>query len=84
MTAAAAIAAGNVVAHVRSVSTKRYGRDTVRSVVIKCPFCNRRRTHGWPAGDEAPGWRRPHCGIGNLDRTDYYIAASAAQLRKAA
>lgn len=83
MTAAAAIAAGKIVAHVISVSTKRYGRDTVRTVTIRCPYCSKRHVHGWPLGDAAPGWRRPHCVDRIFDLPDYWIPAPAAQ-RKAA
>ncbi len=74
--------ASRVLANVISVSTKRYGRDTVRTVTIRCPFCGKRHTHGWPLGDCEPGSRRPHCA--QLGLPDYYISAPTPATRKAA
>ncbi|MGB9307119.1 MAG: hypothetical protein WCB92_26585 [Mycobacterium sp.] len=70
---------GQLVAPIESVSVKRYGRDTVRTVTIRCPYCTRRHTHGWPEGDAAPGFRRPHCDDRTIHTPDYYIAAPAAK-----
>lgn len=35
--------------------------DTTRLVRVRCPYCGRIHTHGWPTGDAQPGLRRPHC-----------------------
>lgn len=44
----------------------------IRTVVIRCPFCNKKHTHGWPLGSTAaPGHRVPHCL--SKDKPDTYF-----------
>lgn len=38
---------------------------TTRLVVVQCPHCGRRHTHGWPFGDSEVGLRVAHCGRGS-------------------
>lgn len=42
-----------------SVTIDRRG---VRLVVVRCPFCSRQHTHGWPPESEDVGTRLAHCG----------------------
>jgi hypothetical protein len=46
-------------------------RSGGRTVVIDCPLCRKRHRHGWPFGEDAPGWRVAHCARGR----SYYIGA---------
>lgn len=41
---------------------------TTRTATIRCPFCARLHTHGWPYsdGDNNPGHRVAHCKRGRL------------------
>lgn len=49
---------------------------TTRAVVVQCPHCGRKHSHGWSYASEAvPGHRLAHCGHGG-----YYIAAPGAEL----
>jgi hypothetical protein len=32
-----------------------------RTVLVRCPFCAAKHTHGWPDSWEEPGMRIPHC-----------------------
>jgi hypothetical protein len=61
------------IAEIIKVTTKRYGRDVVRTVLVRCPFCGKRHTHGWPIGSCAPGYRISHCDKG--PHATYYIPA---------
>jgi len=36
-------------------------RDGVRLVVVACPYCHRKHTHGWPPEYAEPGVRLAHC-----------------------
>lgn len=37
------------------------GRDGVRTVSVRCPYCRRRHIHGWPESASSP-WRvLSHC-----------------------
>lgn len=52
----------------------------VRTVVITCPFCKKRHTHGWPLGStEPPGSRVPHC-LGLDKPSQYFIELPAAEV----
>ena len=46
-------------AYITHVDLSRNG-DT-RIVVVKCPNCNKRHTHGWPHNTATPGIRVAHC-----------------------
>lgn len=66
--AALADAAHIPAAPVVAVTCRRHGDRLVRVVTIACPYCtptrtgrSRRHTHGWPAGERAPGVRSAHC-----------------------
>lgn len=39
------------------------GRRGVRTVTIRCPYCSRLHSHGWPLDNEDVGHRLAHCGI---------------------
>lgn len=56
------------------VAVREASRRGGRTVVVRCPNCSRRHTHGWPQSDTVPGWRRPHCHIAS-DYSDYYVPA---------
>jgi len=43
------------------VVTVRTARDGIRQVTVKCPYCARRHSHGWPPEDTTPGIRLSHC-----------------------
>ncbi len=36
-------------------------RDGARLVRVRCPFCGKRHTHGWPPRHADPGARIAHC-----------------------
>lgn len=39
--------------------------DTTRLVRVRCPYCGRIHTHGWPYGETGqPGHRVAHCKAG--------------------
>ena len=44
-----------------------------RLVVVACPYCRRRHTHGWPWTDPDVGARNAHC-----DRLGNYYRVRAA------
>jgi hypothetical protein len=55
-----------------------------RLVVIECPYCERRHSHGWPYGTAHPGLRTSHCTPfrrpwsstwQRVERGSYFIAA---------
>ena len=46
-------------------------RDT-RLVTIRCPWCDRKHTHGWPYGETEIGHRVAHC-HNRARSTGYYI-----------
>lgn len=35
--------------------------ERTRLVVVRCPYCRRKHTHGWPLGQTAIGHRLAHC-----------------------
>lgn len=45
---------------------------TTRTVIVRCPYCQRRHTHGWPYGSDTIGGRLSHC-LKAKDRADYRI-----------
>lgn len=58
-------------------------RKGVRTVSIKCPFCNRPHVHGWPLSDgDGPAElsRVSHCVDGEARTYRIAIAAGAGQV----
>jgi hypothetical protein len=55
-------------------------RGDSRTVVVACPHCRKRHTHGWPPGNAEIGSRVAHCSGGRF--LSYYIPTPAT--RKAA
>lgn len=46
---------------------------TTREVVIRCPFCSGRHTHGWPYGAVGIGSRVAHCAPRPTDGPGTYV-----------
>lgn len=52
---------------------------TTRTVTIRCPFCARLHSHGWPYedGDSDPGHRVAHCKRGGLRGYEIVLSGGA-------
>lgn len=57
-------------APITKISLSRNGET--RLVVIKCPYCKKRHTHGWPFGARTPGIRVAHCRTTTVTTTTSY------------
>lgn len=55
------------------------GRGGIRTVEIRCPFCRRRHTHGWPEGQSTIGGRLSHC---RQDPRPYIVLPPANHLEE--
>lgn len=45
-----------------------------RTVLVACPFCGKKHTHGWPYGSDRAGYRGSHCtGRGGEHRGGTYL-----------
>lgn len=49
---------------------------TTRLVTVRCPFCPKNHTHGWPYGEATPGTRVAHCT--NIRWAEYRIGSVIA------
>lgn len=53
----------------------RHGRVHTFIVEVRCPFCGRTHSHGWPPGEPTIGTRRAHCGLGHYRITEPRVVA---------